>query len=139
MAIVKKGTPIIEELTVETATDMYPGRLVKKGTTDSDIVVNDGTSPVGWLGYEHTAGLYQPADENTAYTVGDIVAVLHGGIRLKAHLASGQSVVKGDPLKPVANGELAAATVGTDEIVAYAAETMDATGGAADIEVWSVI
>lgn len=139
MAIVKKGEPLVDEFIVETATNMIPGRLVKKGTTDEKVVVNDGTSPVGWLGYEQTAARYQPANDSTAYAAGDVVAVLRGHIKIKAHLASGQSVAMGDPLTGTSAGELAAATVGTNEIVAYAAETVDASGGAADIEVWSVI
>jgi len=41
--IVAVGDPLVDELKVETATNMYPGRLVKKGTNDDDIVVCDAS------------------------------------------------------------------------------------------------
>ena len=37
--IVVSGKPDVQYLNIETATNCYPGRLVKKGTHDNDLVV----------------------------------------------------------------------------------------------------
>ena len=98
--------PVVEELNVETATNMYPGRLVKKGTNDDDIVLNDGnTTAIGWLGYEHTSPEYKKAAKTTIYAASDKVAVLKGsGVILDALAVdtSGNTIAKGDFLKPAA-------------------------------------
>lgn len=95
--------PVVEELNVETATNMYPGRLVKKGTNDDDVVLNDGQMPIGWLGYEHTSPEYKKAAKSTIYVAGDEVAVLKGGGFILDALAvdtSGNTIAKGDMLMP---------------------------------------
>ncbi len=137
--IVAAGEPLVQELKVETATNMYPGRLVKKGTNDDDIVVNTANgAAVGWLGYEQTNPQYKPANVDTAYSAGDYVAVLNGGgFVIVGRLASGQSVDKGDKLEAAANGELTALSSGT--MVAIAEETVDASAAAKDIMVRSLI
>lgn len=72
--------PIQDEFNVESGTDMYPGRLVKIGTTEDDVLVGDALSPqLGWLGYEDTAIYYRPATPTTAYATGDRAMVLRGG------------------------------------------------------------
>lgn len=140
-SILVAGYPLIQILKVETATNMYPGRLVKKGTNDDDIVVNTAAgAAIGWLGYEQTIKKYRPDDVDTIYAVNDQAAVLHGGgFVIVGRLASGQSVSKGDRLMAAANGELSGGTVGTDEIVAIAEETVDASAAAKDIMVRSLI
>lgn len=164
--IVAGGTPLVQELKVETATNMYPGRLVKRGTNDDDIVVNtEGGNALGWLGYEQTNPVFMPTDVDTIYAQNDMVAVLNGGhFYVVGRLASGQNVTKGTPLVGAANGELAAAvgltvatgatqvtssaangaiisgTLGTQGIVvAIAEQSVDASGGSADIVVRSLI
>lgn len=141
--IVAAGTPLVQELKVETNTTMYPGRLVKKGTGDDEIVVSTdttGVASIGWLGYEQTAPIYRPETVDTMYAADDMVAVLNGGgFVIVASLAAGQSVNKEDALTSTAAGELKAITATTDEAVAYAEETVNATGAAADIMVRSVI
>lgn len=127
---------------VETATNVYPGRLVMKGTNDDDIVVCDGTegAAIGWAGYEQTAKKYRPATVDTIYEANDQITVINGpGILLVGRLASGQNVTKGARLMVAANGELSGGTVGTNEIVAIAEESVNATSGAADIIVRSLI
>lgn len=126
---------------VETATNVYPGRLVKKGTNDDDVVVNTAAgAAIGWAGYEHTSKKYRPDTVDTVYSADDQIAVINGpGIILVGSLASGQSVTKGARLMAAAAGELSGGTVGTNEIVAIAEETMDASAGAKDILVRSLI
>jgi len=163
--IVVAGSPLVQELKVETATNMYPGRLVKKGTNDDDIVVCGASDmPIGWLGYEHTAAPYRPSTVDTAYSANDRAAVLcGGGFVLVARLASGENVSKGDLLVPAANGELKKASTlqiaegsttvtstaangdiitghyGDAPIVAIAEESVDASSEAKDIMVRSLI
>ena len=139
--ILVAGQPLVQILKVETATNMYPGRLVKKGTTDGDIVVcGAGEAAIGWLGYLHTIKKYRPDTVDTAYSANDHAAVLHGGgFVVVGRLANGQNVSKGDRLTTAANGELSGGTVGTHEIVAIAEESVDASSGAADIMVRSLI
>lgn len=140
--IVAAGEPLVQELKVEAATNMYPGRMVKGGTADDDVVVTSATNGdfVGFLGFEQTAPSMRPSTPDTIYVIGDKAAVLNGGgFVIVGRLASGQSVGKGDPLAAAADGELTAATIGTHTVVAYAAETVNATSAAADIMVRSVI
>jgi len=56
---------------------MYPGRLVKKGTTDNEVVVaTPATAMVlGWLGYEYTSVAYREATVDTIYTVNSRAAI----------------------------------------------------------------
>jgi hypothetical protein len=150
---------------VETATNVYPGRLVKKGTDDNDIVVNTAAgAALGWAGYEDTIKKYRPATVDTIYVVNSFIAVVNGpGIRVVASLASGQNVAAGANLVAAANGELTAATAlavpsGTTAVtsssaqpaisgaygaqgivVARAVQSVDASGGALDIIVESMI
>ncbi len=164
--IVAGGTPLVQELMIETATNMYPGRLVKKGTNDDDIVVNTAAgNALGWLGYEQADPAFMPTDVDTAYAANDMAPILNGGhFYIVGRLASGQNVTKGTPLVAAANGELTAAsgltvasgatqvtssaangailagTLGTQGIVvAIAEQSVDASGAAADIVVRSLI
>jgi hypothetical protein len=105
--IVSGGVPSVEILKVETATNMYPGRLVKMGTNDDDIVLNNDPSnnALGWLGYEHTPDQYRPATISTIYVAADQVAVLSGGgfyIKTLAVDTSGNVISKGNVLIPTA-------------------------------------
>ncbi len=164
--IVAGGNPLVQELKVETATNMYPGRLVKKGTNDDDIVVNTAAgAAIGWLGYEQANPVFMPADVDTIYVQNDMAPVLNGGgFFVVGRLASGQNVTKGTPLVGAANGELIAATAlsvatGATQvtssaangaiitgslgaqgvIVAIAEQSVDASSAAADIVVRSLI
>ena len=114
---------------VETATNVYPGRLVKKGTNDDDVVV--GSEPLGnlgWAGYEHTTKKYRPVTAGTIYAQNDQIAVINGpGIVLLASVISGSAAVKGILLKGGAAGQLDVAGA-TDAAVAVAEESV--TGGA---------
>lgn len=145
--IVVAGKPLVQELKVETATSMYPGRLVTKGTNDDDVIVNTAsTAACGWLGYEQiTNPGFQPDTVDTIYTINAQAPVLSGGgFVIVGRLASGQSVAKDAKLKGTAAGELTA--IGAEDldassnfVVAIAEETVNASGAAADIMVRSLI
>jgi hypothetical protein len=97
---------------VETATNMYPGRFVKKGTNGDDVVVaTAGASVVGILGYEHTIKKHRPATVDTIYLADAQAAVLSGpGVVVVGSLADSQTIVKGDKLVVAAAGEVAKAS-----------------------------
>ena len=163
--VVLAGNPVIEEFTVETTTNVKPGRLVKKGTLATDIVVVAAATdkPAGWVGWDAEGAhpSVSPATRDTAYAATKKAPVVYGpSTILVAKLASGQNVTKDAPLVPTSAGELtAAANVGGTEgsaskhvsatftgsfppggmIVALAKENKDASGGAADIIVESLI
>lgn len=154
---------------VETATNVYPGRLVERGTNDDDVVVGTANGAViGWAGYLNTAKKYRPATVDTIYLINDQIGVINGpGIILNARLANGQNVTKGARLSAAANGELTASTAITATVpaggtavtstsaqpamtmagglqtqgivVAIAEESVNAGAGAADILVRSLI
>ena len=160
-AVLVAGTPIVEELEVKTATNMYPGRFVIKDTNDWDIKIA-GAGALNVLGILDV----EPGElRATIYGAGDQARVLRGaGCVVVASLASGQSVAKGAELVVAANGELTAATTisatipsGTvavtsssaqpaatmagsrapgGTVVAQAAETVDASAGALPIMVY---
>ena len=133
--VVLAGNPIIEELNVETATNVKPGRLVKKGTAATDVIVNTaGGVPAGWVGWD-AEGVHpkiSPATRDTAYVATNKVPIVYGPVILVGKLASGQNVTKDTYLIPAANGELIAAA--TQAIVAGAvAVTSAAANGASDL------
>lgn len=139
--IVGQGNPLPAQRKIKTVATMYPGRLVIVDTTDNQIkVCGAAGAAVGWLGYEQTGVNFRPDTIDTIYKVNDMAGIIFGGnFTVLGSLASGQSVAAGAKLKPAADGELTAATVGTDHVVAIAMETVDAGSGALDILVISLI
>mgnify|MGYP000899663219 FL=1 len=165
--IVVAGEPLVQELNVETATNVYPGRLVKKGTNDNDIVVcGAGENCIGWAGYEQiTNAGYMPTDVDTIYAQYAQAPVLYGGgFVVVAKLADNQTIAKGDRLVAAANGEVsealaAACTTGSATasavvsttptitgsvgiggiVVGIAMETVTTSGATADLMVLSLI
>lgn len=115
----------IQTMNIETATNMYAGRLVKKGTGDHDIIVGTAAAAVvGWLGYEQTTKKHRPATVDTIYLITAQAAMLSGpGMIILGTLDAGCTTTKGTRLKAGADGTLSGGTVGTDEIVAIAEET----------------
>lgn len=116
-----------------TAAKMLPGIAVCKDTNDFSVKESDASgNDVGFLGYEYSPS--KPATIDTAYAVGDIVAVHRGaGRRQMARLATSNTIVKGQPLKVTTDGYLTAATAGTDDVVGDAAESVTTTSATADI------
>jgi hypothetical protein len=107
--IVMGGQPLVQRLEVENATNMYPGRLVIKGTNDSDIIVADGVgSPLGWLGYEQP-GDNPPDNITSLYSVGAEAPVLSGAgglLQMPLGLAAKTTAVKSDVLLSWADGQV---------------------------------
>ena len=161
--VVISGNPVIEELTVE-GSGVKPGRLVKKGTAATQVVVVAAATdkPSGWVGWDgegaHPGAA--PATRDTEYTAAKKAPIWYGpGSIGVGKLASGQNVTKDTPLIPAADGELQAASniaaaeqAGTRHvgatagsfppggmIVALAKENKDASGGALDIIIESLI
>ena len=128
--IVVSGEPDVQHLYVETATSMYPGRLVKKGTHDNDIVVNTaGGLAVGVLGYEHCPKKDRPATRDTIYAVDTLAPVLKKGkgAIVLLYVAQNQTIVKGSKLVAAADGMVslapaAAPPSGTVAVVSTSAQ-----------------
>ena len=99
--------PMIQELKVETATNMYPGRLVQPGTNNDDIVVGTAAKAMGWLGFEDTNPAYRPSTVDTIYVADDMAAMLNGGGFVPVgSLAVPSNVLRGDQLANWAAGQL---------------------------------
>lgn len=124
---VVQGNYLTEQLKVganATPAEMLPGALVVKDTNDYDVKECTATGVIGWLGYDKTNANYKPATRDTAYAVGDYVAVHNGGnFRVRA-IVTGEAIDKGTPLEPAANGLITAAADEGDKVVAHAAETI---------------
>jgi len=107
--IVMGGQPLVQRLEVETATNMYPGRLVIKGTNDSDITVADGvSSPLGWLGYEQP-GDNPPDNITSLYSVGaeaPVLSVAGRLLQMPLGLAAKTTAVKSDVLLSWGDGQV---------------------------------
>ena len=163
--IVIRGTPHKVEKFVKTATNVYPGRLVTKDTTDAQIKVCGATGiPLGWAGYESTC---IPARNNSVddiYEAGDAIAVEFGGDVVRvATLTTSQTVVAGDRLvqaadgclqkasalsvatgavdvtSSAANGAIVSGDVGALQVVAIALEAVTTTTATAKIVVASLL
>jgi len=132
--------PLIQGLKIEVAANMYPGRLVIKGTNDGNAVVSGaGGLVTGWLGYEQADPSFMPADVDTLYAVNDKAPVLYGcGFVLVASLATAQTILKGDHLSAGALGQVIK-TVSPAVVAGVAMETVTTTGSAVDIMVLSLI
>lgn len=113
---------------VETATNMYPGRLVIKGTNDDDVIVGtSGGTAYGWIGYIDTCKTYRPATIATIHRINDQIGVINGdGVILLAWGLSGETILKGSQLVAADGGyvQLLATQGGTAEIVATAEESV---------------
>ena len=167
--ILVSGYPLHQVLKVETATNMYPGRLAIQGTNDDDVTVAGvfavNSMAVGFLGYENTIKKHRAATVDTIYLVNAQADVMNGGgfVIVAALQASQGTLKKGDALVMGTNGCLkkaAAATVSSGAtavtaheaqatiigslpadgpIIAYAEETIADIAEIVDIMVRSVI
>ncbi len=116
-----------------TAAKMLPGIAVMKDIDDYTVKEwTTGGNVIGFLSYENSTD--KPADMDTHYEIGDFVGVEIGANRRQlARLAASQTIAKGQPLKVVVDGYLAAATVGTDDVIADAEESVTTTSATAKI------
>lgn len=125
----------IQTKKVETVDNVYPGRMVKKGTNDDDIQVCTAKTDmaIGYVGYTETAKKYRPATIDTIQVQYDQVTVCNGpGVIFLGLLEKGATVVKGRILILGAIGGFSGGAA-TDMIYAIAEETVNATAGALDI------
>jgi hypothetical protein len=122
----------IQTKKVQTATNIYAGRLVKTGTNDDDVIVGtEALGNIGWVGYEQTHKKDRPATVDTIYAQDAQVAIISGpGMKLVASIKSGSAGVKGIMLKGAAAGQLDVAGA-TDTAVAVAEETVTGAAGGA--------
>lgn len=122
--VVVSGTPLFDERVVETAANVVPGALVKKGTASQQVVCGTaGCKPLGWVGFEQTAERYKPATIATAHSANDIISVLYGGhFIIQAILATSQTITEGDLLIAGATGFVTEASVMTASISETASE-----------------
>lgn len=91
-AILISGNPIYEEYEVETAANMYPGKLVITGTNPEQVVVatDNSVAVVGVLDVMPDKNLKEMYDDSTTYAVGDQVRVIRGDcvVKLRADHAA---------------------------------------------------
>jgi hypothetical protein len=103
--IVVQGCPKVQSLLIETVTNCYPGRLVKKGTADNQIVVNTaGGLCVGVLGYEQCQKKDRPATRDTIYGAVNAPVLSGACVTVLLMVAVSQTIVKGSKLVAAANG-----------------------------------
>lgn len=133
---------IIVEKYVETATSCVPGAAVKYGSTQGEIVVNDTSSNeiVGFLSFEHANATDKPETIDTAYAQYAVAPVIKigSGIPIRAILGKNQTITAGEALTCGSTavdgaGSLKEATIGTDNVVAYALEDVTTTTAVATI------
>jgi hypothetical protein len=135
------------ELEIETATTMYPGRTVKKGSTDNEMVVGAADAlTMGWLSYEDTPIMYRPANIDTIYKVNDRAAYVFGpGMILVGSLLYQEEIVMGDKLVGAAAGQVKKWTPTTDsaqnqeDVIAVAMETVTSADNKTDEDATDII
>lgn len=135
------------ELEVATAATMYPGRTVKKGSTDNEMVVGAADAlTMGWLSYEDTPIMYRPANIDTIYKVNDRAAYVFGpGMILVGSLLYQEEIVMGDKLVGAAAGQVKKWTPTTDsaqnqeDVIAIAMETVTSADNKTDEDATDII
>jgi len=82
-----------------TVTYLVPGKLVKYLTNDGEIDIagaDDVSGNLGIIGYEYTPDEYRPATRDTAYAVGDHVAIhMKPGTRFRGWVINGAAITPG--------------------------------------------
>ena len=124
---------------VETATDVYPGRLVIKGTGDDDVLCGtSGGAVYGWVGYNDVNKKYRPATISTIHLVNDQTDIVDGsGIIVLAWLLSGETTTKGCKIYPAAGGYVQVGAYG--DITGIAEESVASTDTTTRVLVRSLI
>lgn len=130
--IVVQGSPDVQDgVTEGTMTEMKPGRLVKKGTTDAQVVIGaaDGLS-FGWLSFEDSPVVDRPATIATAFAVAKKCTVVNKpGIHVIGYGSA--AIAKGARVSADAAGKVitfADATMDPDTIVGIAEESITEAG-----------
>ncbi len=128
-----------------TAAKMIPGRAVCYDATDKEVkecgaedLSGNTAAPLGILGYEDSPLQFKPATRDTAYALGDHVAVHNTpGMRFRGWLATGLTVVPGTYLKVGADGIMTVLTAATDPFHAKAIEGLTSSGTTACWMEWT--
>lgn len=130
--VLVNGTPLIDQRSVETATNVIPGRLLTKGTADYQVIVCTASlNPLGWCGYEGAQAGFTPSTRATAYGTDDECPMYYGGhFSVLGKLVTGNNVTAGMALKPAAAGKLAIAVEALTTASGSTAVTSVAADGA---------
>ena len=131
--VVASGTADEEVLTVTgTVTECKPGRLVKKGSDDTKVVIGDAdTDMIGFLGYK-------PANISTAYALNDEATIVNGpGIHVIAY--GSEAIVKGDNVGAGADGKVDKCEDGADDAGLIVGKALESIGSAGAIRIRSLI
>ena len=95
-----------------TAAKMLPGIAVVRDTNDYSVKeFTSGSAVVGVIGWEKTPMKWRPATRDTAYAVGDELAIHRGPCVIRMRLSISQTIVKGDLLTLTTDGYLTKATI----------------------------
>lgn len=95
-----------------TAAKMLPGIAVVRDTNDYSVKeYSSGSAVVGVLGWEETPNNTRPSTRDTAYALGNEVAVHYGPGKIMMRLTTSQTIVKGDLLTLTTDGYLTKATI----------------------------
>jgi hypothetical protein len=129
------GAGQVEFYTVHThatAAKMLPGIIVKLADVSNEVLECDASgNAIGFLGYQDTPAEFRPATRDTAYALGDRVAVLRGaGRRQMGRLASGQNLGAAAPVTVATDGYMTSGTPGTDDILGDLIDAVDASSAA---------
>ena len=124
---------------VETATNVYPGRMVIRGTNDDDVITGtSGGAVYGWVGYNDINKAYRPATISTIHLINDQTDIINGsGIIVLAWLLSGETTTKGCKIYPAAGGYVQVGAYG--DITGIAEESIASTDTTTRVLVRSLI
>lgn len=131
-AILVSGNPIYEEYEVETAANMYPGKLVKAGSDERYVVVcaADGTTGLGVLDVMPDQNLQTMYTDSTTYSQYDQVRIIRGDCVVKMRADHAATIAIGAKVYAGPDGNVDEG-VTTDALVGIAEE--DAAPSATDV------
>ena len=123
-AILYAGTPVYQELEVETQDTIAPGRFLIKGTAQHQCeIATAGT--IESIGVADIASDWKLTDMQTEtcagtpldyYDSGDQIRVLRGDIVVKVLLKCGETITVGEHLEVAANGMVVTTVDATKEV-----------------------
>lgn len=137
-SILISGEPHIEEFEVETAANMYPGKLVIMGTGSHQVVVatDNSTAVIGVLDVMPDQDVSTMYSDTTTYAVGDQVRVLSGDITVRLRGDHADSISLGEAVQAAPDGNID--TLATANAKIGIAEDAH-TGGAGESDSWVIV
>ena len=133
--ILYAGTPVYQEMEIETQDTIAPGRLLIKGTAQYQCAVAGATSleVIGVADVMADRKLTLMQTETAAgtpldyYDAGDQIRVIRGDVIVKLLLLSGQTITVGERVEAAANGMVQTETAdGSGAAIGYAVENSTA-------------